>query len=76
MKLRKLQDEVWGKFQHDAGVNDSGAVDDIVLATILGMGFHINAAGDICDPRPAPPSTPPSTGIHYRGQRPRVRRRK
>jgi len=38
-----------------------------VLEVIAAMGFHVAHNGEICDPRPAPPST--QRNVHWSGGR-------
>ena len=79
MKLRELQDRMWTRFgpgmtKLQTWEEFRAYLDKIVEGNVEGMGFHINTAGDICDPRPAP--APRDTGLHHRGQPSRARRRK
>lgn len=46
----------------------------IVHAVITALDLHVDASGNICDPRPAPPIVPPQTSTYSRYSRPRRRR--
>lgn len=66
-KLRDLQDLLWERFSRDP--EERMRMDGIVLATVEYLGFHINHAGEICDPRPAAPAIPRQQNARYRGGR-------
>ena len=42
------------------------SVREIVIATVLEMGFHIGKGDEVCDPRPAPSLAPTSNGFRTR----------
>lgn len=50
---------------------------DIVLLVVHAVGFHVNDAGEVCDPRPTPSvvfsgvRSPQQTGVRWRGGRKR-----
>lgn len=70
MKLRDLQDKIWEQFKDTRlGLQEVAAIVD---ATVIGVGFHVDNDGNICDPRPAPrPETPRTNGVRYHGQKKR-----
>ena len=73
MKLSALQERVWQEYQAALAPVPVGTCDSLVLAVVQMLGFHVDSAGEICDPRPAPPAHPRQQNVHYRGSR---RRRK
>lgn len=76
-KLGTLQERVIAKIcTRSDDERTLALVSDAVLATALELGYHINHAGEVCDPRPPPPSTPPQTGVRWSGGRSRPRGRR
>lgn len=63
-------EQMWTKVR-DAVEKDLGhAVDDeyvtaFVRASIDTLGFHISESGEVCDPRPAPPTYSEQSGPAY-----------
>jgi hypothetical protein len=78
MKLQDLQERVRARHANEQPnlaivLSATDAVDVIVRATVEGLGFHVSAAGDICDPRPTPASAQPQNGVRWSGGRGRRR---
>jgi hypothetical protein len=76
MTFEQLVDHVRGKVREQLGLFtlppslSRDVVEAFVKATIGGLGFHVNDAGDVCDPRPRPVTTFPNNqnGVRYSGQ--------
>ena len=73
MKLRELQDRVRQEFSRDqpklsAFIDATSILDVLVRLTVEGVGFHVSATGEICDPRPAP-SQPKQQNARWAGGR-------
>lgn len=74
MKLADLQERIWETFKEIPMHESKTTTDAIVRATVEGLGFHFDAHGNICDPRPAPPSYPQQGRPYSKYSRPRGRR--
>ena len=72
MKLQALYETVLAKRQDKSGVG-LAALHDIVRTVVIEMGFEIDAAGEICDPRPRPDPMPQNSVV-WRGKQRRGRR--
>jgi hypothetical protein len=75
MKIGDLQDRIADRYENFDDMTEHRSVPevirDIVRDVVDGLGFHVNDAGDICDPRPAPPAIPHQTNVRFRGPRKR-----
>jgi len=71
MKLDKLRDHVRERLEHTGSKTEvtDALLGFIVIETVLGMGFHFNQAGEICDPRPAASTVPRQQNVRWAGGR-------